>query len=250
MPPSRPLRCARMPPLRALRGAAAPSCTRPDNAAANAPAQPTPATVTPRRSVARLARSASNTLDGFVASERFVAMVDSAFAQCDVDGSGTIDAGELFAAILLLNHQLNMLPLGKRQQPPSREAVRALLEAHAHDKDGTLSRSDFLAVCQDLCKCAARAPASGRVTHAPVTPLSLARARARRTVATGVPRNVFITFVLCPAIGMSAKTALMRTIGGLHPYIGARERVHAVCDARARSSDFRLSPAHFARSLR
>jgi hypothetical protein len=45
---------------------------------------------------------------------------------------------------------------------------------------------------------------------------------ARSEAASGVTRNAFITFVLCPALGMSAKTLLLRAFGGLHPNIGAR----------------------------
>ncbi len=106
---------------------------------------------------ARLRHRAAAGLNSFVTSARFKNICNDVFDQCDIDKSGTIEAAELFAAILLLNHSLNMLPLGKRQQPPSREQVLSILRAHSPDgrDDGALSREAFLAVCQDVCRCGA-----------------------------------------------------------------------------------------------
>ena len=43
----------------------------------------------------------------------------------------------------------------------------------------------------------------------------------RSDVASGVPRNIFITFILCPMIGACTKTAILAVFGGLHPRVGA-----------------------------
>jgi hypothetical protein len=116
-----------------------------------------PLQLIPSSPSARLRQHAAAGLNSFVTSARFKRMCDDTFDACDIDKSGTIEAAELFAAILLLNHSLNMLPLGKRQQPPSREQVLRILRAHARDgADGdALSRADFTAVCQDVCRCVA-----------------------------------------------------------------------------------------------
>jgi hypothetical protein len=183
-------------------------------------------------------RVASERLNSFVTSARFRRMVDATFEQCDLDGSGTIDAGELFSALLLLNHSLNMLPLGSRQHPPSRARVLEYLRTHAVSEHAALSRQDFLAVAQDVCKCVpeARCGRLAALSH-PERPFARTAAylpylaARRREVATGVPRNMFITFVLCPLLSTYAKTGLLRALGGLHPHCGA---CSAACSLHAR----------------
>ena len=145
---------------------------------------------------------ASASLSSFESSPRFLRLCNDAFDTCDVDNSGSIDSGELFAAILLLNHHLNSLPLGKRQQPPSREKVTTLFNKHAHGS-ASMTREGFIEVCKELCT----------------------------ELATGVPRNMFIVFVMCPIMATGAKSFLLRTIGGLHPHIGARWRCCRIVSA-------------------
>jgi hypothetical protein len=184
-------------------------------------------------------RVASERLNSFVTSARFRRMVDATFEQCDLDGSGTIDAGELFSALLLLNHSLNKLPLGSRQHPPSRARVLEYLRTHAVSEHAALSRQDFLAVAQDVCKCVAGSAlrsACGiepRIRTGAYLPYLAVR---RREVATGVPRNMFITFVLCPLLSTYAKTGLLRALGGLHPHCGA---CVAACSLHARMRTLR-----------
>lgn len=142
-----------------------------------------------------LAAAANASLTSFTSSKRFLKFCNDAFTTCDVDNSGSIDSGELFAAILLLNHHLNGLPLGKKQLPPTRERVTKLFEAHSRGKS-SMTREGFIEVCQELCT----------------------------ELATGVPRNMFIVFVMCPVMASGAKTFLLKTIGHIHHHVGAQSR--------------------------
>lgn len=113
----------------------------------------------------------------------------------------------MFAAILLLNHHLNSLPLGKKQLPPSREKVQHLLQAHSQGR-AALSNAEFIAVCQDICA----------------------------ELATGVSRNMFVVFVACPFLASKSKSFLLALFGNIHPFVGALLRalsVYARSDLRA-----------------
>ena len=155
------------------------------------PQQPSTPLTPSTRLAARASETFSKSLNSFTSSPRFLKLCSDAFESCDLDKSGTIDSGELFAAILLLNHHLNSLPLGKKQLPPSRDKVNRLIKQFGHGRS-SLTKQDFVAVCQELCS----------------------------ELATGVPRNMFIVFIMCPIMASRCKSFLLGTVGGLHPHIG------------------------------
>jgi hypothetical protein len=70
--------------------------------------------------------------------------------------------------------------------------VNRLIKQFGHGRS-SLTKTDFIAVCQELCA----------------------------ELATGVPRNMFIVFVMCPIMASRCKSFLMGTLGSLHPHIGA-----------------------------
>ncbi|GBG29271.1 Calcium-binding protein SPEC 1A [Hondaea fermentalgiana] len=87
----------------------------------------------------------------FLTSQTFLEMVDQAFEECDIDGNGAIDTGELYAGVLLLYHNLNRIPWGGRKPPPKRAHVLNVMKKYDFNEDEKLDREEFLALCQDLC---------------------------------------------------------------------------------------------------
>lgn len=68
--------------------------------------------------------------DDFVASKSFRLYVESVFDECDVEGSGKLDGGEFYAAVLLLYHHLNKIPFSRKKFPPKREVVMRLFQEY------------------------------------------------------------------------------------------------------------------------
>jgi hypothetical protein len=93
---------------------------------------------------------------------------------------GTVDAAELFVAILLVSHQLNKLPLGRKIEPPSKAEVQALL--HTETQGDSVSRDQFLRICQ----------------------------RQFVSIGQGVLTNVFLFLLFVPVMGALLKSLTQR----------------------------------------
>jgi len=123
----------------------------------------------------RIVNSTLNATNKLTHSKRFVKMVDDVFSEVDVDESGTVDAAELFVALLLVNHKLNKLPLGRKLEPPSKGEVQKLF--HTVTEGHTINREQFLLICQ----------------HQFVT------------IGEGILLNVFIFLIMVPFLGVTCK---------------------------------------------
>ena len=95
---------------------------------------------------------------------------------------GTVDAAELFVAILLVSHQVNKLPLGRKIEPPTKAEVQALL--HTETKGDSVSRDQFQRICQ----------------------------RQFVTVGQGVLTNVFLFLIFVPCMGLLLKGLTQRLL--------------------------------------
>lgn len=94
--------------------------------------------------------------------------------------TGTVDAAELFVAILLVSHKLNKLPLGRKIEPPTKAQVQELL--HTETRGDTINREQFLRICQ----------------------------RQFVTMGEGILLNVFLFLIMVPFLGVMLKGATQR----------------------------------------
>ncbi len=70
-------------------------------------------------------------------------------AECDLDGDKRLDAKELHVALLLLYNKINeKLPEGVRIPFPTHAQVKMILTTADVDKDGHLSKDEFVAVAK------------------------------------------------------------------------------------------------------
>lgn len=65
-----------------------------------------------------------------VLSQSFERSVKRAFDEVDLDDSGNIDRSELYAGILLLYHNINMIPWGGTKPPPKRQFVMSIFDEY------------------------------------------------------------------------------------------------------------------------
>jgi hypothetical protein len=100
--------------------------------------------------VQRLARKRAELSSKFMESELFLDLASEAFDECDLDGTGTISAAELYVGILVLYDQINRIPWGGRKPPPKREHVFKVLGKYDFNGSGELNREEFICLCQDL----------------------------------------------------------------------------------------------------
>lgn len=78
----------------------------------------------------------------------FQKTVEDAFQACDRDGSGGIDASELYVGVLWLYS--HMAAYGVRGRPPSRQQALAILKVNDHDRDNCLNLAEFKQVLSGL----------------------------------------------------------------------------------------------------
>jgi hypothetical protein len=70
-------------------------------------------------------------------------------AECDLDGNKRLEAKELHVALLILYAKINeKLPEGVRIPIPTHAQVKTILATADVDKDGHLSRDEFVAVAK------------------------------------------------------------------------------------------------------
>lgn len=70
--------------------------------------------------------------EDFVQSDTFLKYVNDVFDECDVDADGYLEAGEFFAAVLLLYHQFNKIPFSGRKSPPARQYIMRMFEKYTN----------------------------------------------------------------------------------------------------------------------
>lgn len=128
--------------------------------------------------------------NAFTHSKYFVKSVSKVFKEVDVDQSGTIDAAELFVAVLLMNHSINKLPLFRRREPPTAAQVKEMLQQETSNR--CLTEDEFLRFCQ------------------------LHFVDVGRQVVT----SMFVLFVVCPFVGTRIKRAAL-SVGPLHDLAAA-----------------------------
>lgn len=84
----------------------------------------------------------------FLHSEMFRQACQSAFDEVDMDRTRALDVKELWVALLLMYNNLNShLPV--HLQPPTREQVTELLQAHA-DPSGYIYYEEFTELCRGM----------------------------------------------------------------------------------------------------
>lgn len=94
----------------------------------------------------------------FVNSKRFKEMVKSSFESQDIDKSNSLDANEVYIAVLLL--YLKIAGVCKGAIPPDREDIEDLIKKFASpNTPGHLDYEHYLMFCQFLCS-----QIAGRVT--------------------------------------------------------------------------------------
>ena len=76
--------------------------------------------------------------DDFVTSKTFRIYVEQVFDECDVDGTGKLDGGEFYAAVLLLYHHLNRIPFSRKKFPPERAVVMRLFHEYYEQQEKVL----------------------------------------------------------------------------------------------------------------
>lgn len=77
--------------------------------------------------------------DDFVTSKTFRVYVEKVFDECDVDGTGKLDGGEFYAAVLLLYHHLNRIPFSRKKFPPERAVVMRLFKEYYEQQEQVLA---------------------------------------------------------------------------------------------------------------
>ena len=70
------------------------------------------------------------------------------FVEADLDGSGEVDAIEVYAMVLMIYLRINSIC---RAKPPPKAYVMKLIEAHDANKTGGLCESQFQAMAVVLC---------------------------------------------------------------------------------------------------
>lgn len=79
-----------------------------------------------------------------VVTKSFEKSIQRAFEEVDIDNSGTIDKTELYAGMLLLYHNINMIPWGGRKPPPKKKFVLQVFDEYLE-----MQRSDTGDYLQD-----------------------------------------------------------------------------------------------------
>jgi hypothetical protein len=102
-----------------------------------------------------------------------------------------------------VNHQLNKFPLGKRQEPPTRQQIQALL--HSETSGDSLTRAQFLSICQ----------------------------KRFVEVGKGIIFSVLLVFVVCPALGLYLKRFMVVAASYLQgsPAEHAKSLLHKLPDS-------------------
>eukprot|EP01062_Namystynia_karyoxenos_P018738 TRINITY_DN1697_c0_g3_i1.p1 TRINITY_DN1697_c0_g3~~TRINITY_DN1697_c0_g3_i1.p1 ORF type:complete len:312 (+),score=78.32 TRINITY_DN1697_c0_g3_i1:78-1013(+) len=86
----------------------------------------------------------------FTESKKFKALCMDAWRECDMDGDGTLDAAEVYIAVLLLYLKLGRIVPGC--VPPDKHIVTGLCKQMDVDGDGSLNEDEFLALATVLCE--------------------------------------------------------------------------------------------------
>ena len=89
-----------------------------------------------------LVQAATAAKNSFTSSERFVKMCKSAFKEIDFDSSGTLDATEVYCAVLLLYTKI--LAYVPCATPPSQKTVQQLVRRIDSDQNGHIDQQEFV----------------------------------------------------------------------------------------------------------
>lgn len=142
-----------------------------------------------RGGVGKIAKTAFASLGAsFAATSVFSNAVRKTFQEIDEDGSGKIDAEELYIGVLLIFDRINSaLPM--HEHPPTRAEVKQMLSKFDVSRDGALDFDEFETLANGIMD-----PRKG--------------GGAGRAILPALCGNLFLTAVVLPGCAYIVRTAL------------------------------------------
>lgn len=90
-----------------------------------------------------------------VLTKTFESYATKAFEEVDIDGNKSVDKAEFYAGIMVLYHQINMIPWGGRKPPPKRKYVMKMydrwmkIQTEEGREDDGLVLNTWIRLCQE-----------------------------------------------------------------------------------------------------